>query len=223
MDRWRAVLDGEPTYYNKRGDCITAEEFMAPVAILQTKSPLVFVVGCSGSGKDAIVDAACNMAEPNLRKVVSYTTRPKRNGETTTHHRFISSSEFDRLQEYMLAKTTYNGYRYGALLSDVDKCDFYIIDPNGFASIDFTHFTRPYKVVQIVAEESTRVRRMRQRGDSERMIAQRIKHDREVFDVPFTTGAHVEIIENNDDSDMALDACAIELLMIHGVMPMFVV
>lgn len=206
-------MDGEPTYYNKRGDCISAEQFMAPIT-RKPANPLVFVVGSSGSGKDTIVDIACRLTEPNLRKVISYTTRPRRTGETGKH-KHISASEFNRLQEFMVAKTKYNGFQYGALYSDVEKCDFYIIDPDGFASIDTTQLTRPYKVVQVVAEEETRARRMRERGDTERAIAQRIEHDRTTFPVPFTTSVHVEIIQNDIDSETELDACAIELLMIR--------
>lgn len=49
-----------------------------------TVKSIVLVLGASGSGKDYLVDKVCK--EYNRKKVVSYTTRPRRDNESPNSH-----------------------------------------------------------------------------------------------------------------------------------------
>ena len=64
------------------------------------KPKLICVLGETGSGKDTIVNEAIKQSLFDIRKVCSFTDRPKRVGEKNgVEHYFISTKEFDKLKE----------------------------------------------------------------------------------------------------------------------------
>ncbi|NUQ70178.1 MAG: guanylate kinase [Chthonomonadales bacterium] len=79
----------------------------------------VFVVsGPSGVGKDAILDRllGSDLRPPDLRRVVTWTTRAPRAGETDgIDYRFVSPEAFQQLEDTdgFLESVTYKGQRYG--------------------------------------------------------------------------------------------------------------
>lgn len=102
-----------------------------------TIKSIVLVLGASGSGKDYLVDKVCK--EYNRKKVVSYTTRPRRDNESPNSHIFVTDEEFDKLTD-IVAYTEFNGYRYCATQQQIDDADFYTIDPRGLEN-----FKKNYK------------------------------------------------------------------------------
>lgn len=144
-----------------------------------TKNIYAFV-GCSGAGKDYVVNQLCEWG--GFKKTISHTTRPPRPGEVNTHI-FVSQEEFDKLLDNMVAYTHFNGYDYGTTADVLNQCDFFIVDPAG---VDYmrkcaNRLNRPVVTIQIKANTQTCFKRMLQRGDGVIKAAQRIDHDSKAF------------------------------------------
>ena len=160
---------------------------------------IALVVGESGTGKTIVCE---KLGEKyGLRQVHSYTTRPRRPGETAGHI-FIDESEMPDKAE-MCAYTYYNGYHYFATSKQVDEADLYVIDPDG---IDYflKHYTgsRIPKVVRLTVPALTHMFRMIRRGDTDAQIMERVRLDTTAF-------ANIKgdvVIENTD-----LDTCVDEV------------
>lgn len=119
-----------------------------------TIKSIVLVLGASGSGKDYLVDKVCK--EYNRKKVVSYTTRPRRDNESPNSHIFVTDEEFDKLTN-IVAYTEFNGYRYCATQQQIDDADFYIIDPRGLE--DFKNNYKGDKLIESVLIDCPAVER----------------------------------------------------------------
>lgn len=109
------------------------------------KSKLLCILGETASGKDSITNTAIEkLSEYDIRKICSYTDRPKRDSETEgVEHYFVTTDEFNKLKDlrkddilgYTRIKnnnqTSYNGYQYMALTDELEKAHIYIIDYEG--------------------------------------------------------------------------------------------
>jgi guanylate kinase len=85
------------------------------------------IIGRSGTGKDTL---ARMLADRGLKILKSYSTRePRYKGEDT--HIFISKEDAAKITD-KIATTTINNNEYFATRKQLDECDVYIIDPNGF-------------------------------------------------------------------------------------------
>ena len=89
---------------------------------------IFLIAGESSSGKDSLVSQLCN--ETGLNQLVSYTTRPRRQGEGDTHI-FIIEEEFDQYKNSIVAYTEINNYKYFCTVQQLYESDFYVIDPIG--------------------------------------------------------------------------------------------
>ena len=90
--------------------------------------PTVFaLVGPSGSGKTAIMqgilEASRHMEGLSFQKPLSYTTRPRREGEPEDAYHFISAEEFERRKAggQFLESTMYAGHAYGTSHDEIDR------------------------------------------------------------------------------------------------------
>lgn len=98
------------------------------------KHILFCVMGRTASGKDTMVREACRYF--GLHPVISYATRPQREGEPNTSHFFITKEEMNRINmEEVVAMTQIGEYYYFTTESLLDNSDFYIIDPIGFKQL----------------------------------------------------------------------------------------
>lgn len=160
---------------------------------------IFLIMGESGSGKDTIVNCLCK--DHGLKKVLSYTTRPKRTGHERTHT-FVTEAEFDQLKD-RVAYTEFDGYRYAATADQVDKSDLYIIDPHGVKIFKARyHRGKRVKVIYVKTYMRDRFTRMMKRGDTVKQAIQRLNHDREAF-----SGAEMmaDFVVYNNDLDTCLD------------------
>ena len=97
------------------------------------------IVGESASGKDSLVNKLCE--ELNLSQLISYATRPRRNGEGDTHI-FITEDDVKEYVDKMIAYTKIGEYEYFATIPQLYKSDIYVIDPNG---VDYMRTIAKYK------------------------------------------------------------------------------
>lgn len=86
------------------------------------------IAGETGSGKDSLVSELCN--ETSLKQLISYSTRPRRDGEGNTHI-FIANEEVEQYQDSIIAYTEINNYKYFSTVQQLYESDLYVIDPSG--------------------------------------------------------------------------------------------
>ena len=97
---------------------------------------IYYLMGKSASGKDSIYRRILEEL-PQLRRVILYTTRPKRSGETDgVEYRFIDDAEFFRLKEagrlieYREYNTVHGIWRYATVddgQTEPDRYDYLMI------------------------------------------------------------------------------------------------
>lgn len=136
--------------------------------------PLFCFVGRSASGKTTIA----NMFEENgYSQIASYTTRPPRY-EGEKEHTFVTDEEYDKLEDIM-AETLYNGYRYCTTLDQINNAEIYVVDPPGVDTLlsNYNKVGRPIHVLYFDADVYHRILHMRERGDSDTQIINRLLHD----------------------------------------------
>ena len=138
---------------------------------------MIVLTGASASGKT--VTALDLQKRHGLVKAITTTTREKRVGETDgVEYFFISKEEFQkRLAENKFVEhSIYNGNYYGCGVDQVSDNKIVVLDPNGLHS--FLRL-KDKNIVSflLVADESTRKTRMKERGDKEANIKQRIEND----------------------------------------------
>lgn len=121
---------------------------------------IVAIIGPTASGKDTIANKlAMIFKSKDLKKICSFTDRPRRDGEKDGgEHEFISSNMaqfyLDWFDDFIIAKTQISkpgsddGYRYFSLLNDDEK-NLYVIDPNGIEDLEDT-LTKLYADVKIM-------------------------------------------------------------------------
>ena len=138
--------------------------------------PIVLIVGESGSGKSTI----CNYLSETygLKELKSYTTRPKRN-ENDTSHTFVSQTEFNAVAKDAVAYTRFDKYEYCASVQQGDESDLYVIDMDGVKTLLKCYKGKriPY-VVYIKADGLDRVENMIRRGDNWSDAMRRVEHDK---------------------------------------------
>ena len=111
----------------------------------QAASKTVFlIVGETSSGKDTFVQKIC--AEHGYSQLISYATRPRRDGEGDTHI-FISDNEAKQFVDKMIAYTRIGEYQYFATIPQLYESDFYVIDPQG---VEYMKFITQYKGIDDV-------------------------------------------------------------------------
>lgn len=89
---------------------------------------IFLIAGESASGKDTFVRNICE--ECGYSQLVSYTTRPRRDGEGETHI-FISDEEVEQYKDSIVAYTEIGKYKYFSTIEQLYESDFYVIDPKG--------------------------------------------------------------------------------------------
>lgn len=150
------------------------------------------IVAPSGTGKDTVVNRLCK--DLNMTKVKSYTTRPRRpnDPQDVDNHIFISRTEYWKLRG-KVATTIFNGHCYCATADQIDNNDFYIVDPDGIFEIKKRYGGRKkLKVIALAVEDSVRIQRMKDRGDTRNQIVSRTAYDDGAF-IDYTEYADITI------------------------------
>lgn len=157
---------------------------------------ILLLCGKSASGKDTIQSELIKMG---MNAVVSYTTRPPRNGEEDgVTYNFITKEEFlDRERNGFFAVTASydvaNGetWYYGIACEDLVDDNVAIVNPKGLRQIKKLKSLDPV-ACYIMADEETIWDRLRQRGDDISEARRRLNAD------------NIDFTDINKDIDFAV-------------------
>lgn len=148
---------------------------------------MLILCGCTASGKSTILNKLVNTY--GYENIVTYTTRPKREGEEDdVDYHYITNEYFDSLNEegFFAETTSYsvaNGetWKYGTARKDLKNDRIIILNPYGLKklredkSLDIT-------AVRLFASHGETWNRLRSRGDSSDEAARRIEADKKDFE-----------------------------------------
>ncbi len=142
---------------------------------------MLVMIGASASGKTEI--AKILIKKYGFSKLVTYTTRPMRDGEIDgVDYHFISLEEFDKKKKKreFLESAQYNNTFYGSPKKGADENKVIIVDPKGANSI----FRKKIpKTIFIYLETDQLIRRVRMmnRGDKLEDVETRFIQDKKHF------------------------------------------
>ncbi|WP_125982214.1 guanylate kinase [Loigolactobacillus iwatensis] len=172
-----------------------------------TEQRLFVITGATGSGKTTVSHYLSQAY--NIPRVVTHTTRPARHGETNgVDYYFETPATF--ATKHFIERVTYANYSYGSshegLAEAWQKNDFasIVLDTKGAATYVKTLGVRVVLIYLMVDDPKVLVQRLSRRGDSSKMIAQRLASQEYRRDLIIPTAlkkaAHVII---NDDWQQA--------------------
>lgn len=151
------------------------------------KPIIIAIVGASGSGKTLMAQYLKFYA--NISTVVSFTTRPKRNGEKHgVEHLFVSESKMPNKKD-MLAYTKFGGYHYWATFAQVDYHNIvsYIIDEKALIRMIEDYDDR-YDILPVLVKRDSKL--IESQIDNERI-------ERDKNRITIEDDGYFAIIENN--------------------------
>lgn len=140
------------------------------------------LMGKTASGKDTLANKLCERV--GLRKVVSYTTRPRRTNEGDTHI-FISEEEYRSLENSgQIATFTQIGqYKYCCTIDQLYESDVYVIDPVGVQNLRKLNLPniRIITVYVNTPDDLRKDRALSRRGDDRLVFMKRDMAERDQF------------------------------------------
>ena len=142
---------------------------------------MLILVGHSASGKTEIANEL--RRDYNMKKIITYTTRPMRVNEINgVDYHFVSEEEFLRLKEncFFVETTHFNGYYYGSSKESVKDDAVVILDPIGLQNFKNSNLDNIIAIF-LNCDEDIRYKRMISRGDDPQKAYERLVHDREKF------------------------------------------
>ena len=154
------------------------------------KPKILAFVGPSGSGKTTLVEHI--KKELGIEVVVSYTTRPMRDGEVNgVDHHFVSESDMPAKSE-MLAYTKFGSYHYWTELNQIPEgvCS-YVIDEKGLVML-WEQFDSQFDIVPILIKRNFDI--LKNEIDKERLL-------RDKGRVKIEESAYRAVIYNNSSLD----------------------
>lgn len=169
-----------------------------------TEKRIIVMVGPSGSGKTTVGEA---LSKKGVPKLVTTTTRKPRPGERDgVDYYFKEAKDLD--PDDFIEQTIYNDKVYGLTKAEVEKAlekndiAHVSLDRNGSEAMK-TFFPEETRVVFINISREDMVDRMRNRGDSEEKIAERIDYSKRIGEL--IPPEETDIIVENHDIDETVD------------------
>ena len=148
---------------------------------MDKKHTLLCIMGESACGKDTLVNQLCE--RNNYSKLISYTTRPRRDNEGNTHI-FVDEDIYFRMREdgQIAAYTNINNVHYWSTIEQICESDIYIIDPLGVQALKQLNIPNLRLVtIYINVPENIRKERAIQRGDDMTIYRSRCLSERDQF------------------------------------------
>lgn len=150
---------------------------------------ILVIIGKSGSGKSTL--AKYLEKHYGYKRLVTYTTRPKREGEIDgVDYNFISKEDFLNLEksnffaETAKYETTFGDVYYGSALLDYinsspDENTLIVLNPIGLKQLMERNI--PHESLYLYIEESEILKRLSKRGDIPKEVERRLLTDKEDF------------------------------------------
>lgn len=136
------------------------------------KKKILCIIGRSGSGKTYFESLLHHYLPDLFKPVVSYTTRPIREGETDgVEHHFVTPEQRPAADR-ILAYTIYGGNQYWADANDLsdEHINTYVIDVEGYRYLRYSHSDEyDIKVVYVRRPVVTGIDLQRRQRDKGRM------------------------------------------------------
>ena len=169
---------------------------------------IVALVGQIASGKTTLAQF---MEAHGFKRIVTYTTRPKREGETDgISYHFLSDEEFtDKAESGYFAETTeynakFGNVHYGTSRESLETADgvnkVIALNPQGVIALKDAGYD--IFVVYLDMPQETLMRRALNRGDAPAEIGRRIADDTRLFrrlEDPETAGEYVNLTVSNPE------------------------
>ena len=160
------------------------------------------IIGRSGCGKDYL---AKKLEEHGLNLLQSYTTRPKRHPDETSHV-FITPEQAATYTD-KVARTVVNGYEYFATRKQVEDCDIYIIDPIGMKELLANMPDTCFHIIHVTTHDELKREEMAL-SRSDNPDAEKAVYDKRIADED-AQFSDFEAILNDEDSAIADNCFAI--------------
>ena len=171
---------------------------------MEKRHKLFLIAGETASGKDTLTHKLCE--ELGLSQIISYTTRPKRNGEGNTHV-FVTDEVYEqmRAEKNIAAYTNIAECHYWSTIDQLYTNDVYIIDPVGIKSIEDLHIDDiDFCTIYINVPMEVRIDRAINRGDDASVLTKRIGSEMEQF-IKFKAHAGFDYSVSNLNNDKAFE------------------
>lgn len=142
---------------------------------------MLILIGPSASGKTQIVQKL--ISEYEMKKLVTYTSRPKRVGEVDgKDYHFISVTDFkERINNnFFIEYVVYNNNYYGTSRSDLALDKVVILEPTGLKHY-LKENNKEFVVVFLETSRDALKTRMINRGDQLKDIEYRLQNDINLF------------------------------------------
>ena len=142
---------------------------------------MLILIGPSASGKTEVVKKL--ISDYNMKKFVTYTSRPMRPGEIKDKdYHFLTKEEFVKKinESFFLEYVEYNGNYYGTSYEGMDTDKVVILEPSGLKHY-IKHARENIKICYITCDKEIREKRMIKRGDSLDNIKKRLISDEVIF------------------------------------------
>jgi len=158
---------------------------------------MLVLLGPSASGKTESAKIMINRYP--ISRVVTCTTRPKRINEIDGFdYRFFTVPEFKELEKqgYFIETAEYNNNLYGTPKDQLADDKFIILEPQGLKSL-LKLDPCPIVAIFLNTDENIRISRMMERRDKIKDIKNRIKSDRNDFNLKKMEGLDLVIDTTN--------------------------
>lgn len=151
---------------------------------------LTIIIGKSAAGKDSVVKELCE--KHGFRRIVTYTTRPKRPKEKdgVDYHfvddeTFLKMIENEEFLEYRTYQASFGDVSYGSAFKDFENAEngVIILTPGGLEEVKKRMEERHlrYTSVYLKAKDSILIDRLKKRGDQTEEIFRRLNCDAQDF------------------------------------------
>jgi guanylate kinase len=128
------------------------------------KDSKIILVGKGGSGKDHMRK---KFESRGFKYCVSYTSRPKREGEKEgKDYYFVDDSFFQNNVHKFYEIHDFNGWKYGRMINDFEKSSLLIMTPSGISCIKPEHRKRCF-IIYIDPDNEILKKRLAERKDAD--------------------------------------------------------
>lgn len=154
---------------------------------------MIVLLGESGCGKSSVAKA---LEKYGYKRIVTYTTRPKRKEEIDgVDYHFISEKLFQRMKarKEFTETADYRGWHYGSAVKDYDDKSVIILTPRGFREVSARLYCNSF---YIKVPRRERLIKLLQRGDDIEECCRRSLSDVGQFDGIEDEVDHVIVNDN---------------------------